>query len=460
MDVVMPQLGETVREGTISAWRKRVGDAVGPDEPLFEVETDKVTVDIPAPAAGVLVEILVPVGERVEVGTRLAVVRVAGEALFSTTTTGASVVALSTARPTVPAMPVAIAEASADAEPAPSSARLTVPAMPVAIAEASAELPPARKTGRITMPAIPTALAREAGAELRLSPVVKRLLAEHQIEDPSLIAGTGADGRITRDDVLAYLESRSAPAPGAASPGGAPPAIDTVVPMTRIRQLTAEHMVRSVATSPHVLQAVEVDFHAIERLRGAAGAAWRAREGFSLSYLPFVARAVCQAIPAFPHVNASVHGDALVVHHRVNLGIAVDLDRQGLIAPVVKDAAGKTVRALAVEIHRLAERARHGQLAPDDLTEGTYTISNSGSFGTLITAPIILQPQVAILSTDGVRKRPVVVETDGRDAIEIRPVGVLAQCFDHRAFDGAYSAAFLGRVREILEQANFEAELT
>jgi 2-oxoglutarate dehydrogenase E2 component (dihydrolipoamide succinyltransferase) len=427
MDVVMPQLGETVREGTISAWRKKVGDTVSPDEPLFEVETDKVTVDIPAPAAGVLTEILVPVGEQVEVGTRLAVIRVPGEAMFTITKPGANVVTLSSARPTVPAMPAAIAEAIPELDP--------------------------RSTGRITMPAIPTALARAVGAELKLSPVVKRLLAEHRIDDPSVIPGTGADGRITRDDVLAYVASRG---------GGAPPP-STIVPMTRIRRLTAEHMVRSVAISPHVLQAVEVDFLAVERLRGAAGEAFRAREGFSLSYLPFVARAVCQAIPEFPHVNASVHGEALVVHHRVNLGIAVDLDRQGLIAPVVKDAAGKTVRALAVEIHRLADRARSGQLTPDDLTEGTYTISNSGPFGTLITAPIIHQPQVAILSTDGVRKRPVVIErapADGGDTIEIRPVGVLAQCFDHRAFDGAYSAAFLRRVREILEQANFEAELT
>jgi 2-oxoglutarate dehydrogenase E2 component (dihydrolipoamide succinyltransferase) len=218
-------------------------------------------------------------------------------------------------------------------------------------------------------------------------------------------------------------------------------------------------MVRSAATSPHVLQAVEVDVLGVEQLRSAAGGAWRAREGFSLSYLPFVARAVCRAVPEFPHVNASVRGDALVVHHRVNLGIAVDLDRQGLIVPVVKDAAEKTVRELAVAIHRLADRARRGALTPDELTEGTYTLSNSGPFGTLITAPIIYQPQVAILSTDGVKKRPVVIEGAGGDTIAIRPVGVLAQCFDHRAFDGAYSAAFLRRVREILEQADFAAEL-
>jgi 2-oxoglutarate dehydrogenase E2 component (dihydrolipoamide succinyltransferase) len=453
MDVIMPQLGETVREGTISAWRKRVGEPVGPDEPLFEVETDKVTVDVPAPAAGVLIEILVAVGERVEVGTRLAVVRVPGELLM------------------------VAGGAGGDGEPQRSASRPTVPSMPAAIAAAfpGAEPGPSSSSGRITMPAIPTALAQQAAlradgqavAGPRLSPVVKRLLAEHGIDDPTVIAGTGAEGRITRDDVLSYVAQRSgapAPGPSAAAAPGAPagPELDRVVPMTRIRRLTAEHMVRSVATSPHVLQAVEVDFLAVDRLRGAAGEAWRAREGFSLSYLPFVARAVCLAIPEFPHVNASVVGDALVIHHRIHLGIAVDLDREGLVAPVVKDAAGKTVRALGVEIHRLADRARRGQLSPDDLTEGTYTLSNSGSFGTLITAPIIHQPQVAILSTDGVRKRPVVIErsaAQGGDAIEIRPVGVLAQCFDHRAFDGAYSAAFLGRVREILEQANFETEL-
>jgi pyruvate dehydrogenase E2 component (dihydrolipoamide acetyltransferase) len=383
MDVVMPQLGETVREGTISVWHKKVGDSVRPDEPLFEVETDKVTMDIPAPAAGVLAQILVPAGGKVEVGARLAVIWAAVD----------------------------------DKSPAATanSAATTI----------------ATLTNASTV-RLPTSY-------LRLSPVVRKLLAEHQIEDLGMIQGTGSEGRITRDDVLAFVERRRAHA----SP------TDTVVAMTRIRKLTAEHMVRSVATSPQ----------AVERLRAAAGEALRASEGIALSYLPFVARAVCRAIPEFPHVNASVRGDALVVHQRVNLGIAVDLDRQGLVAPVIKDAADMTVRALAIAIHRLADRARHGALTPDDLTEGTYTLSNSGSFGTLITAPIIFQPQVAILSTDGVKKRPVVIERPEGDAIEIRPVGVLAQCFDHRAFDGAYSAAFLRRVQDILEQADFADEL-
>ena len=390
MDVVMPQLGETVTEGTIAAWYKQVGDTVRADEPLFEVETDKVTMAIPAPGPGVLAQILVPVGERVEVGVRLAVLRVPGEA-------------------------------AAAASPAPA--------------------PPPRD---------PPAPAAEPGRPL--SPVVRALLAEHHIADPSLITGTGAGGRITRGDVLAHVERRAGAAFDAGDAG------DAVIAMSRIRKLTAEHMVRSVATSPHVLQAVEVDFLAVDQLRRDAGDAWRAREGFALTYLPFVARAVCQAIAEFPHVNASVRGDTLVVHRRVNLGIAVDLG-DGLVAPVIADAAAKTVAELAVAIHRLAERARRGALTPDDLAGGSYTISNAGAFGTLITAPIIHQPQVAILSTDGVRKRAVVVEGAGGDAIEIRPVGVLAQCFDHRAFDGAYSAAFLRRVRQILERADLGAEL-
>jgi 2-oxoglutarate dehydrogenase E2 component (dihydrolipoamide succinyltransferase) len=283
--------------------------------------------------------------------------------------------------------------------------------------------------------------------------VVRRLLEEHHL-DPAAIAGTGADGRITRDDVLAHVartKGEAAPAAG----GG-----DTVVPMSRIRKLTAERTARSAALSPHVLQAVEVDFSAVEAARTARGAAWKASEGFSLTYLPFVARAVCEAIREFPHVNASVSSDSLVVHGRVHLGVAVDLGFEGLVVPVVRDAQKRSLRELARELHALAEKARRRALLPDDVAGGTYTISNSGPFGTLITAPIIQQPQVAILSTDGVRKRPVAVEGPDGDAVAVHPVGVLAQCFDHRAFDGAYSAAFLKRLREILEGRDWSGELT
>ncbi|MDQ3945171.1 MAG: 2-oxo acid dehydrogenase subunit E2, partial [Actinomycetota bacterium] len=226
-----------------------------------------------------------------------------------------------------------------------------------------------------------------------------------------------------------------------------------------IRRRTAEHMVRSKATSPHVLTAVEVDFDAVERARAAAKGDWKAKEGFSLTYLPFIARAVCDALAEFPRLNASVDGDSLVVHGAVNLGIAVDMGEKGLIVPVVKAAEGKRLRQIAREVRDLAERARTRKLTPDDVTGGTFTITNPGPFGTLISAPVINQPQVAILSTDGVRKRPVVVETPSGDAIAIHLVGILAMSWDHRANDGAYTAAFLNRLREIIETRDWATEL-
>ncbi|MGB7542067.1 MAG: 2-oxo acid dehydrogenase subunit E2, partial [Burkholderiales bacterium] len=219
------------------------------------------------------------------------------------------------------------------------------------------------------------------------------------------------------------------------------------------------HMLRSVATSAHVLQAVEVDYERVDQARTAIGEPWKAREGFSLTYLPFIARAVCEAIAAYPGVNASLGAEALIVHKRVHLGIAVDLDFQGLVVPVVRDAHRRSLAELAREMNRLAIAARAGTLKPDDVSGGTYTLSNSGAFGTFFTAAIINQPQVAILSTDGVRKKPVVVEGPGGDVIAIRPVGVLAHSFDHRAIDGAYSAAFLRKVKQILETRDWLAEL-
>ena len=393
MDVVMPQLGETVTEGTVVAWHKAAGDPVRANEALFEVSTDKVDTEVPAPADGVLAEILVEAGATVPVGTRLAVIGGAGEA---------------------PAAPA----------PAP----------------AAREAAPPRAQGAVSLDPVPRRDARGNP----LSPAVRRLIAEHGL-DPAAIAGSGKDGRITRRDVEALI--------------GGGRAESEIVPLGRMRRQIAEHMVRSKATSAHVLQAVEVDFHAVERARAAHGAAWRAAEGFSLSYLPFVACAACRAIPDFPHVNASIEGESLRIHRRVHLGIAVDLGPGGLMAPVVRDADGMDVPALARAIAGVAAAARDGTIGPDDLAGGTYTISNSGSFGTLITAPIINQPQVAILSTDGVRKKPAVVETEGGEAIAIRPLGVLAQSFDHRAIDGAYSAGFLARLREILEGTDWTAAL-
>jgi pyruvate dehydrogenase E2 component (dihydrolipoamide acetyltransferase) len=316
----------------------------------------------------------------------------------------------------------------------------------------------------------------------RLSPAVRRLAAEHQL-DLKAVPGSGRNGRITRRNVLDFIQTQQdAPAPRATAaapstagrlaaapaarapapaptPAGPPPAGAKTVPFTRIRKLTAEHMIRSKATSPHVLQAVEVDFHRVDRVRQSVRDAWKTRHGHSLTYLPFIANAVCRALEDFPNLNSSVHGDSLVLHPSVNLGIAVDLGAEGLVAPVIKNADRLSVAQLADAIAEIAQRSRAGKLKPDDFQGGTYTLSNSGTFGTLITAPIINQPQVAILSTDGVRKKPVVLETSEGDAIAIRPVGVLAQSFDHRAVDGAYSAAFLDRVRKIIETSNWVVEV-
>jgi 2-oxoglutarate dehydrogenase E2 component (dihydrolipoamide succinyltransferase) len=234
---------------------------------------------------------------------------------------------------------------------------------------------------------------------------------------------------------------------------------DEVIAFSNIRRRTAEHMVRSRATSPHAYTSVEVDFERVQRVRTANQAAWKAREGFGLTYLPFVARAFADTVDDFPQVNASVVGESLVVHRDVHLAIAVDLDFQGLVAPVIRNADGKRLRLLAREIRDLAERARSKQLLPDEVLGGTFTITNPGPYGTHITLPIINQPQVAILSTDGITKQPRVIEADGEDVIAVRHVGMIALAWDHRAFDGAYAAAFLGAMKDRLEQHDWVAEL-
>ncbi len=395
MDIVMPQLGETVAEGTLTVWHRKPGERVESGDVLFEVETDKVDTEVPAPAAGILSEILVPEGETVAVGTRIGTLQADGE------------------------------EASAPAAKNETTA--------VRIAE--------------KVDASPAMAERAEAAAPPLSPVVRRLLAENGLS-PSDITGTGSGGRIKKTDVQAHIAATAA---AAASPsaGGRPDR--DIVPFGKIRKRTAEHMVMSKATSPHVLQAVEADFHRVAAARAALGDDWKTREGYTLTWLPFVAHAVCRAIADYPHVNASVDGDALVVWRDVHLGIAVDLGPGGLVVPVIRSARGRSVADLARAIHDLAERSRKDALTADDVTGGTYTISNSGAFGTMITAPVINQPQVAILSTDGISKKPVVIESPAGDSIAIRPVGVLAQSFDHRAIDGAYSAAFLKRVKELIE---------
>jgi len=454
-DITMPQLGETVTEGTITKWFKAVGDSVAEDEPLFEVSTDKVDSEVPSPVSGTLTEIKVAEGDTVDVGVLLAVIGDAG---------AAPAAEAPAAEPAAEESPEAPAAEQPTEEPAAPEAPASAPEAPAA--PAAEKAPPAEggKGGRL------------------LSPVVRRLVAEHGL-DPATIQGTGVGGRITRNDVLAAAESKPATAaapvasaaPAAPSAPAAPaaPAVrpspeplvrsgerDTVIPHSNIRKRSAEHLRRSLDTSAHVYASIEVDYEAVEKVRRAEKDAWRATEGFGLTYLPFISRAVVDAIQEFPEVNASFTDEALIVHNYLNLGIAVDLDFKGLMVPVIRDADGKRMRAIARDVSDLASRARSKKLTPDDISNGTFTITNPGPYGTLLTMPIINQPQVAILSTDGVRRRPVVVTLpDGTEGIAIHSVGNLALSWDHRAFDGAYAAAFLHKIKELLETRDWAAEL-
>lgn len=310
-----------------------------------------------------------------------------------------------------------------------------------------------------------------------LSPVVRKLINDNGL-DVRAITGTGPGGRITRDDVLAVIEKGgaraaapvaaapvvSAPvasaAPAAPRPTVAAGARDEAVPLSKIRQATGSHMVMSKGVSPHAFSVVEVDFANVDSTRNRVKDEFKSSEGFSLTYLPFIARAVVDALGDFPHLNASVGDDQLVVHRYIDLGIAVDLDYQGLLVPVMRDAETKRLRAISREINDLASRARSRRLSPDEIQGGTFTITNNGSAGSVLTMPIINQPQVAILSTDAIVKKPVVISVPGGgESIAIHPVGNLAMAWDHRAFDGAYAAGFLVRVKEILETRDWSSEV-
>ena len=448
-DITLPQLGETVTEGTITKWFKKVGDTVAADEPLFEVSTDKVDTEVPSPISGTLTEIRVAEGDTVPVGTVIAVVGVAGAAPAPT--------------------PAPVVAAPVVAAPAPTPAPAPV----------------------VAAPAPTPAPAAAVISNKLLSPVVRRLVAEHGI-DVNALVGSGPGSRITREDVLDHIDRNglkatpaaaptpvvaapvvSAPAPVAPAlvvhaPAPAPvsrPAVvsserEQVIALTKIRKLTGSHMIMSKSTSPHAFSVVEVDYANVDRARTAIKESWKAGEGFSLTYLPFISRAIVDALREFPHLNASIDGDNLIVHGYVDLGIAVDLDYTGLLVPVVRNADGKRIRAIAREISDLASRAHNRKLLPDEIQGGTFTISNNGSAGSVLTMPIINQPQVAIMSTDAIVRKPVVVtSSDGSESIAIHPVGNLSMSWDHRAFDGAYAGRFLVRVKQILETQDWSAEL-
>ncbi len=445
-DVIMPQLGESVTEGTVTKWLKKVGEPVERDEPLFEVSTDKVDSEVPSPGAGFLSEILVPEGETVDVGTVLAVI------------------AAESAPPDGP-------EAFSRPEPDPA----TIPASQSPLYETPAPV-------LVPEDGLPASDAGRSGGQV-LSPVLRRLLVENGL-DSSEVWGSGPGGRVSRSDVVKVIEagreasetaSRAGAVTPAASPAAEPAAAarprteqrstgyvggDEIVPFTNIRRRTAEHMSRSKAISAHALVVLEADYEQVERVRRSRGPRFRTEEGFSLTYLPFVARATVEALREWPNLNSSVGEDALIVHHQLDLGIAVDLDHEGLIVPVLHGAGGLTLRDMARGIRDLVDRARGAKLGADDISGGTFSITNAGPFGTLLSGPVIYQPQVAVLSTDAVRRRPVVVaQGDGSEAIAIHSIGLLCLSWDARAIDGAYAAGFLARVVELLSTHDWDTEL-
>jgi pyruvate dehydrogenase E2 component (dihydrolipoamide acetyltransferase) len=433
-DVIMPQMGESIVEGTVTKWFKKVGDRVERDEPLFEISTDKVDTEVPSPASGIVTEILVPEGTTVQVN---AVVARIGD--------GAGA-----APPAEPQPEPAVAP---PAQPEPAPAAEAPPVAPPAGAEAEAE-------------------------EIRSSPLVRRLAKEHNI-DLRLVKGTGLAGRITKHDVEAYLAAREAapaparpgpppaPAPPAApppAPGPAPQAPSplpaeafppspgalfgrhTVEKLSVMRQRIGEHMVLTKRLAPHVSTVHQVDCTRIHRLRESVKVQFEKQNGVKLTFLPFFLRASCVALKAFPVVNASLDGTNIVYHQDINIGIAVALD-WGLIVPVIKNADERNFLGLQRAVNDLAERARRKQLKPEEVQGGTFSISNYGSFGSLLATPAINQPQVAILGLGAIHKAPVVVE----DAIAIRAIAYLTLTFDHRLLDGAIADRFLTHVRHVIE---------
>ena len=450
VDVIMPQMGESIFEGTITKWLKKPGDKVERDEPLFEISTDKVDAEIPAPAAGVLKEIKVNEGQTVPIQTVVAVIDAAG----------AATAAAPAAAPAKAEAGVAAAKPAAS-EPAPSVAKADSAAVLAASAAAPASAPPSASGS-----------APENGRRIHSSPLVRRMARESNI-DLNTVSGTGAGGRISKQDLEAYMSAQGARtmeqvhAPSAqpaqpAAPAPAAPATPSmpraeaprtrIEPMSTMRQKIAEHMVMSKRTSAHVTTVHKTDMTKIAKLRERHKGEFQQRHGYSLTYLPFVIAAAVEAINDYPIVNASIEGSNIIYHNEINVGIAVALEN-GLIVPVIRNADEKNVTGLQRAVVDLSTRARSRQLKPDEVQGGTFSITNFGSFGSVFATPVINQPQVAILGVGAVEKTPVVIE----DAIAIRSVAYLALTFDHRLIDGAVADQFTGKVKSILE--NWSGEI-
>jgi 2-oxoglutarate dehydrogenase E2 component (dihydrolipoamide succinyltransferase) len=447
-DVIMPQMGESIFEGTLTKWLKKPGDKVQRDEPLFEISTDKVDAEIPAPASGVLKEVKVAEGATVQVNTVVGVIDAEGAAAVPA--------------PPKPEAPRAAAPAPAPPAPGPR-ARQPQPTEAVARKGDGARPPapePARPREAVARQAetvieFPSA---EEGQRVRSSPLVRRIARDHNV-DLAQVPGTGLGGRITKEDIMRFVEQHPAGAPPAAAPGAPPVAAPAplavpgdLVPMSTMRKKIAEHMVASKRTSAHVHSIFEIDMTRIVKLRERERAEWEKRNGTKLTFMPFFARAVLAGIREWPIVNSSVEGESIRYHRNVNLGIAVALD-WGLIVPVVKQAEEKNFLGLQRAITELAERARNKKLSPDDVQGGTFTITNPGPYGPLFGTPIINQPQVAILGIGGIFKTPVVkTDPEGNDYFAVAHILHVSLGYDHRVVDGAVADQFLAVVKKELEQ--------
>ena len=462
--VKMPQLGETVIEGTIIKWLKQEGDQVAQDELLFEISTDKVDTEVPSPAAGTLTKILVPEGQTVAVGTDLAVIESGDGADAATPEAAAEPEAASKAPP-----PSEVPAGAVAGTPVQESAPVETPQVEPAAAVPAASAPAASSQ---TAVAARDAKPADAGPRSQiLSPLVRKLAEEHGI-DLSQVRGTGTGGRITKNDVLSFVSSggAGAPAPAAASAQPAPaPATaparaaapaptagqgEEVVPMSHIRKAIAQHMLTAEQTTARAWTLVEVNVDHLVKTRTRAKESFREKYGVNLTYLPFVVRATTDALLEYPLVNARLDGDNVVVHKYVNMGIAVSYD-QGLIVPVIKGADGMNTVGIARAIADLAERARAHQLKPDEVQGSTFTITNPGPYGSIASLPIISTPNTGILSLDAITKRPVVIE----DAIAIRSMVNISMSWDHRVIDGELATRFLARVKQNLESWDFAEDL-
>ncbi len=499
-EVIMPQMGESIAEGTIVRWLKQIGDSVKRDEPLFEISTDKVDAEIPSPVSGVLSEIKVKEGETVPVNTVVAVIN-GGDGASASATPAAEAPKQEAPKQEAPKQEAPKQEAPKQEAPKQEAA---APAPPAEEPKQAAPPPPEQpaappapqQTEPPAKPAAEAPASKEESGKVRSSPLVRKI-AEEQGVDISQIEGTGINGRVTKNDILSFIENRGAARPAAAQPKAEAPAAQApaaqapaaqatpaaaaaqprapqplkapaaeqgevgpppfsegdryeIEPMTMMRRRIAERMVESRHTSAHVTSFIEVDFTETAKLRDELKGEYLKRDGVKLTFLPFIIKAVIEGIKKWPIINSSVWGDQIVYKKDINIGVAVALD-WGLIVPVIRNADEKSLLGIARAVNDLGERARNKQLKPDEVQGGTFTITNPGVYGGLIGTPIINQPQVAILGVGVIKKRAWVID----DAIAIRQIGLLGLSFDHRVIDGAVADQFLAAVRDVIEAADY-----